>query len=171
MKEIFLILLLTITTGATIFIFTLTNTHQTISVFDTDDILFEHQTLHGNIVVTSNTYDELSLAFLARNITGMSYAGSAYASASAQNDIHFMSLPANNNIPFTTHAVVSTNPNLHEIIVMESDSSIAHQALAKKTTCADTAVFMVSSVDLTGTDVFIIGLDSNGTILVEIEIP
>ena len=169
MKENLLIILLAITTGAAIFIFTLTNTHEAISVFDTEDILFEHQTLHGNIIVASNTYDELSLAFLTRNITGLSYAGSAYATS--QNDIYYMSLPANANIPFTTHAVVSTNPNLHEIIVIESGSEIAHQAHAKKTTCTDTAVFMVSSVDLTGDDVFIIGLDLDGAILVEIEIP
>ena len=54
---------------------------------------------------------------------------------------------------------------------MESNSRIAHRAHAKKTTCELTAVFMVSSVDLTGDDVLIVGLDSNGAILVEIEVP
>jgi len=169
MKEYLLTILLTITTGVTLFIFTLTNNHQTIPVFDTTDILFEHQTIHGNIVITSNIYDELSLAFLTRNISGMTYAGSSHART--LSDISFMTLPANSDIPFTTHAVASSNPNLHEIIVIESNSKIAHQAQAKKTTCEQTAVFVVSSVDLTGKDTIIIGLASDGTILVEIEIP
>ena len=54
---------------------------------------------------------------------------------------------------------------------MESGLKIAHQARAKKTTCEDTAVFLVSSVDLTGREVLVIGLDHRGNILVEIEIP
>ena len=153
----------------TIFIFTLVNTSYAIPVFDFDDILFEHQTMHGNIVVTSNVYNQFSLAFLNRSINGMTYAGSTYATN--QDDIFFMTLPANANIPFTTHAVVSSHPDLHEIIVMESGLSIAHQAQAKKTTCMYTSVFMVSSADLTGNDVLILGLDSDGMILVEIEIP
>jgi len=169
MKDHFLTLLLTITTGATIFIFTITNNHQTIAVFDDDDILFEHQTIHGNIVISSNTYDELSLSFLTRDFSGMKQAGVSLATP--EDDIFFMSLPANDDIPFTTHAVVSLNPDLQEIIVMESGSKIAHQAQAKKTTCETAAVFIVSSADLTGDDVLIIGLDKEGAILVEIETP
>jgi len=169
MKEFFLTLLLAITTGATILIFTLTSSHQSLLVFDSADILFEHQTIHGNIIITSNTYDELSLSFLNRNIGGMMQAGSSLAQA--QGNTSFMSLPANSDIPFTTHAVISSNPNLYEIIVVESGSRIAHKAHAKKTTCEDTAAFVVSSADLTGVDTFIVGLDADGTILVEIEIP
>jgi len=175
MKEHFLTLFLALTTGITIFIFTLINSHQDLPVFDFDDILFEHQTMHGNIVVASNAYDEFVLSFSTRGIGGMAYAGSSYGIT--HDDISFMTLPANANIPFTTHAVVSSNPNLHEIIVMESGSRIAHRAHAKKTTCeqsigcSNTAVFLVSSVDLTGNDALIVGLDSNGTIIVEIEIP
>lgn len=169
MKERFLTLFLAITTGITLFIFTLTNTHQDAPVFDFDDILFEHQTVHGNIVVTSNAYDEFFLSFLNRGISGTTYAGSSYATT--QDDISFMTLRANADIPFTTYAVVSLDPNLHEIIVTEAGSRIAHQAHAKKTTCEHTAVFLVASVDLTGNDVLIVGLDSDGTIIVEIEIP
>jgi len=169
MKDHFLTLLLAITTGATIFIFTLTNTHQTVPVFDDDDILFEHHTIHGNIVVSSNIYDELSLSFLTRDISGLRQAGITLATP--YDDTFFMSLPANDEIPFTTYAVVSANPNLQEIIVMESGSKIAYQAQAKKTTCETAAIFVVSSADLTGDDVLIVGLDAKGTILVEIEIP
>ena len=169
MKEYFLTLFLAITTGATILIFTLTNTHQAAPVFDFEDILFEHQTIHGHIVVTSNVYDELALSFLNRGIGGMTYAGSAYAVT--LYDTSFITLPANADIPFTTHAVVSPNPNLLEVIVVESEALIAHRAHAKKTTCANTAVFLVSSIDLTGNNTLIIGLDQEGNILVEIEIP
>ena len=169
MKDHFLTLLLTLTTGATIFIFTLTNSHQAIPVFDDDDILFEHQTIHGNIVISSNTYDELSLSFLTRDFYGMKQAGVVLATP--KDDTFFMTLPANDDIPFTTHAVVSLNPDLQEIIVMESGSKIAHQAQAKKTTCETAAVFIVSSADLTGENVLIVGLDEKGTILLEIETP
>ena len=169
MKEYFLTIFLAITTGVTILIFSLTNAHQAAPVFDFNDILFEHQTIHGNIVVTSNVYDELALSFLKRGISGMTYVESAYATA--LYDTSFITLPANANIPFTTHAVVSPNPNLHEVIVMESGSKIAHRAHAKKTTCDNTAVFLVSSVDLTGNDVLIVGLDKEGNTLVEFEIP
>ena len=169
MKEHFLTLFLTITTGLTLFIFTRTNTHQAVPVFNFDDILFEHQTNQGNIVVRTNAYDELVLSFLNRRIGGMTYAGSSYGTH--HDDTAFMTLPASADIPFTTHAVVSTNPDLHEVIVMESGSTIAHQARAKKTTSTETAVFLVSSMDLRGHETFIIGLDTNGTIIVEIEIP
>ena len=169
MKEHFLTLFLAITTGVTILIFTLTNAYRTTPVFDFNDILFEHQTIHGNIVITSNVYDELALSFLNRGIGGITYAGSSYPIT--LNDTSFITLPANADIPFTTHAVVSSNPNLHEVIVMESESKIAHVAHAKKTTCVNTAVFLVSSVDLTGSDALIVGLNSKGDILVEIEIP
>jgi len=175
MKEHFLTLFLALTTGITIFIFTLINSHQALPVFDFDDILFEHQTRHGNIVVASNAYDEFVLSFLTRGIGGITYAGSSYEIT--HDDIAFMTLPANTSIPFTTHAVVSLNPNLYEIIVMESGSRIAHRAHAKRTTCeqsidcSKTAVFLVSSVDLTGNNVLVVGLDRDGTIIVEIEIP
>lgn len=169
MKERFLTLFLAITTGITLFIFTRTHAHQDMPVFDFNDILFEHPTVHGRIVVTANAYEDFSLSFLNRGIGGTTYAGSAYATT--QDDISFMTLPANGNIPFTTYAVVSRDPNLHEVIVTESGSRIAHQARAKKTTCEDTAVFLVASVDLTGQDVLVIGLDADGTIIVEIEMP
>ena len=168
MTEHFLTLFLTITTGITIFIFTLINSHQAISVFDFDDILFEHQTMHGNIVVTMDAYDEFVLSFLNRSIGGNIYAGSSYAAL--YDDTSFITLPARANIPFTTHAVVSSNPNLHEIMVIESGSRVAHHARAKMTTCENLAVFLVSSADLIGNDVLIIGLDSIGTVLMEVEV-
>jgi len=175
MKEYSLTLFLAVTTGISIFIFLLTNPHQTFPVFDFGDILFEHQTMHGHIVVRSNAYDEFALSFLNRGIGGLTYAGSSYGIT--HDDTSFITLPANADIPFTTYAVVSLNPNLHEIIVMESGSRIAYQAHRKKTACeqptvcSTTAVFMVSSIDLTGNDVLIVGLNQDGTIIVEIENP
>ena len=168
MKECFLTLFLMMTTGITIFIFTLINSHQAVPVFNFDDILFEHQTMHGNIVVSSNAYDEFVLSFLNRGIGGPVYAGSSYATV--YDDTSFITLPANTDIPFTTHAVVSSNPDLHQIIVTESGSRIAHHAHAKETTCENSAVFMVSSVDLTGNDALVVGLDSDNAIILEIEI-
>lgn len=140
-----------------------------IPVFDFDDILFEHQTTHGNLIISTNPYDELTLAFASRNIVNMAYEGST--TAVQDSDTTYLTLPATDTIPFTTHTVVSTDANLHEIIVIEAGSPIAHQAHAKKTARDDTTVFMVSSADLIGSDALIIGLTSNNEIILEIEIP
>lgn len=164
-----MILFLAITTSITIFIFILTHSHEEVSVFDFDDILFEHQTIHGNIIVSTNPYDELTLAFAGRNIGGMAYLGST--TAVIDSNMTHLTLPATDTIPFTTHTVISTDPNLHEIIVIEADAPIAHQAHAKKTACGSAAVFMASSADLIGNEALIIGLTSNNEIILEIEIP
>lgn len=169
MKEHFLILFLAITTCITIFIFNLTHSHQSIPVFDVNDILFEHQTVHGNLIVSTNLYNELILAFTSRNIGDMAYEGST--TAMIESDMTYLTLPATDTIPFTTHTVVSTDPNLHEIIVIEAGSQIAYHANAKKTVKDDTTVFMVSSADLIGSETLIIGLTSNNEIILEIEIP
>lgn len=169
MKEHLLILFLAITTCFTIYIFTLTHSHEPIPVFDIDDILFEHQTTHGNLIISTNPYDELTLAFAHRNIGNLSYSGST--SAVIEADMTYLTLPATDTIPFTTHTVVSTDPNLHEIIVIEAGSQIAYHANAKKAARDDTTVFMVSSADLTGSEAIIIGLTSNNEIILEIEIP
>ena len=169
LKEHTLTLFLTVTTGITIFIFTLTNSHVPIPVFDFDDILFEHQTSQGHIVVSTNPYNELILAFTGRNIGNMAYLGST--TTSIDSDFTHLMLPATADIPFTTHAVVSTNSNLHEILVIESGTSIAHHAQGKEATDPDTTVFMVASTDLTGSEALIIGLTSNHEIILEIEIP
>ena len=168
MKEYVLTLFLAVTTGITLFIFTLTRP-QIVPVFDVDDILFEHQSMHGHIIVRSNAYDEVALSFLNRGIGGMTYAGSSYATT--YDEASFMTLPATAHIPFTTHALMSTHPHLHEIIVVEAGSTIAHHAYAKKTTCEQTSVFLVASSDLVGSDVLIMGLDAHGRVIVEIEIP
>jgi len=173
MKEHLLTIFLAFTTGITLFIFSFISSRSTLPVFDFDDLLFEHQTIHGNIVITSNPYGEFTLSFLNRDIGGLRHAGSAYEER-FDSDISFLNLPANADIPFTIHAVVSSNPDLHEVIIMESGSQIAHGTHAKKTTCehcSPTAVFMVASSDLTGEDVLILGLNQQGEILVEIEIP
>ena len=169
MKEHLLTLFLAITTGITLFVFTIVNAQPTVPVFSMEEILFEHQTVHGNLVITLDAYEELRLSFLNRVPRGETYAGSTLATTLA--DTSFLSLPAAGEIPFTTHAVVSTNSNLHEVIVVESGFGIAHRTHAKKTTCADTSVFLVSSFDFTGEDVLIIGLDVDGQAVVEIALP
>jgi len=169
MKEHLLTLLLAITTGITMFVFTVIHTQPTVPVFSQDEILFEHQTSQGNIIVRQNAYDEFALSFLTRGIAGKSYVGSSYATT--HDDVHFSTLAASANIPFTTHAIVSSNPDLHHVIIMESGFQIAHGTHAKRTTCELTQVFLVSSVDLTGKDVMVVGFDAEGTIILEIAIP
>ena len=169
MKEHLLTLFLAITTGITVFIFITINTQQAMPVFSMDEILFEHHTSQGNIIVRQNAYDEFALSFVGRGLTGTNYAGSSYATI--HGDVQLLTLVADNGIPFTTHAVVSTNPELHQIIIMEAGLWVAHRAHTKRTTCERVAVFLVSSVDLTGNNVLIVGLDATGTVIVEIEIP
>ena len=169
LKERFLILFLAITTSISIFIFILTHSHEPIPVFDFDDILFEHQTIHGHLIISTNLYDELILAFAGHNMGSMTQLG--HTTAVIDSDITHLVLPATDMIPFTTYAVVSTDPTLHELIVMEAGAPIAHQAHAKKTVCESATVFMVSSADLTGREAFIVGLTSNNETILEIEIP
>ena len=177
MKEHFLTLFLAVTTALTLLIFHATGRAYSIPVFNADEILFEHQTIHGNILITSNAYDELTLSFLTRNINGFTQVGYTYATDTALAEVAFLSLQATEDIPFTIHALVSTHPDLQQIFVTESGSQIAHVSNGmhdlneKKTTHANTTVFLVASADLTGTDVLILGLDAAGAILVEIEIP
>jgi len=172
MKEHLLTLFLAVTTAITLFIFHNIGRAESIPVFNANEILFEHPTIHGNITITSNAYDELTLSFLTRNVTGFEQVGYTHAINTALEDTYFLSLPATEDIPFTIHALVSSHPELHQIIVTESNSRIAHGTHAKKTTCeAFTAVFLVASSDLTGENVFILGLDQADAILLEIEIP
>jgi len=183
MKEHFLTLFLAVTTIMTLLIFNWTRSAGAIPVFNADEILFEHQTTQGNILITSDPYDELTLSFLRRNINGFTQAGSAYPSNTTLDEVVFLSLPATDTIPFTIHALVSTHPELHQIIVTESGSQIAHGTHQKKTTCKQStdckqsvdcleiAAFLVASPDLTGEDGLILGLDQTGAILLEIEIP
>lgn len=145
------------------------NAHVPIPVFDFEDILFEHQTIQGHLMISVNPYGELILAFAGRNIGNMEYLGST--TAMMDSDMTHLVLLATESIPFTTHAVVSTNPDLQEMIVIEAGAPIAHQASAKKTAWEDTTVFMVSSTDLTGQEALILGLTSNHEIILEIEIP
>jgi len=169
MKEHLLTLFLAITTGITIFVFTVINAPQAVPAFSPDEILFEHPTVQGNIVVRQNAYDEFALSFINRGMMGKSYAGSSYATSF--DDTQLLTLVAGPGIPFTSHAVVSSNSELHQVIIMESGFPIAHGAHAKRTTCEDWAVFLVSSVDLTGNDVLVVGFDLNGTMIWEIAIP
>lgn len=169
MKEHLLTVFLALTTGLTLLIFSMINTRVVVPVFDTRDILFKHQTIHGQFVITSNVYDELTLSFLERTISGLIDKDNAYGTV--VDDVTILSLPQSSDVPFTTHAVVSANGDLHEIIVMESGFQIAHHAHGKKTTCEHLAVFMVSSVDLTGQDVLILGFDQQHQLLFEIQIP
>ena len=169
MKEHLLTLFLAITTGITILVFTVVNAPQAVTAFSQDEILFEHPTAQGNIVVHQNAYDEFALSFINRGMMGKSYAGSSYATS--LDDTHLLTLTAGPGIPFTSHAVVSSNPELHQVIIMESGFQIAHGSHAKRTSNEDLAVFLVSSVDLTGNDVLVVGFDVDGAIIWEIAIP
>lgn len=168
MKEHLLTLFLAITTGITMFVFTIIHTQQATPVFSQDEILFEHPTAQGNILVRQNAYDEFALSFLTRGITGKNYAGSSYSTGN--HETHLLTLVAGSGIPFTSHAVVSSNPDLHQIIIMESGFPIAHGTHAKRSTCELTQVFLVSSVDLTGIDVTVVGFDINGEVIWEFEV-
>ena len=156
-------------TCVSVFIFFLVDSHEPVFVFDTGDILFENRTIHGNLTVSMSPYDELILAFARRNIGRMAHLG--HTVAPVDSDITHLTLPATDTIPFTTHALISTDPTLHEMIVIEANAPIAHQSHAKKTVCERATVFMVSSADLTGREAFIIGLNANSEVILEIEIP
>jgi len=168
MKEHLLTVFLAITTAITIFTVAWIERPRDIAVFDFYDIVFEQQTMHGNLMITSDAYNELTLSFLNRKIAGQEITATAYATG---NDaISFMALISNENVPFTTFALVSRDSSIHEMIVVETGFPIAHQTLAKTDATEGQDVFMVSSSDFTGGDVLIFGLDEDGNIIVEIEI-
>jgi len=168
MKEHLLTLFLAVTTVTTMLAFNWTRT-EAILVFNPEEILFEHHTVQGKIMITTNPYEELTLSFLNHTFNGFILVDSAYATDTTLTNTAFLSLPATENIPFTIYAITSANPELHQIIVTESGLPIAHGMRQKKTTCPDTHVFLVTSSDLIGKDALILGLDQAGAILVEIE--
>jgi len=169
LKEHLLTLFLVGSTALTILVFAHLNQLETLPVFDTNDLLFEHQVTRGSFVLTSDPYRTLTLAFLNRDIAGFSYVGSTYTIRT--DEISHLFLESNENIPFTTHVIVSRNPDLQEVLVMESGTSIAHHARAKKTACDETAVFVISSSDLSNEDFLVIGLNSAGEIIWEVDTP
>ncbi|MCL2559241.1 MAG: hypothetical protein FWE07_02030 [Turicibacter sp.] len=169
LQERFLLLFMTVTTSITIFIFAIINSHQEIPVFDVNDVLFEHQTSHGNIVISATPYNEFTLAFTDRNITGMVYASST--TTHFNSDTVYLTLPQTEDIPFSTYAIITANPALQEVILIENHSLIAHQARAKKTAHEEVSVFLIASSDLVGTDALIIGLNEHHHVIFEIQIP
>ena len=166
LKEHFLTLIAGLATLATILTFTFINRTTDQFVFDSQDVLFEHQVASGKLIISNNYYDQVTLAFLDRNILSFNQVDSTTANLENQT-IHLL-LPTSEAVPFTTHVVLSSNPKLHEILVIEEGNQIALHARSKEAVSGDKNVFMVSSPDISGANFTVFGLDANGEIIYEI---
>ena len=166
LKEHVLTLLAGLATLATIITFTMISRPIAETVFDGGTILFEHRVQNGKVAIAQNYDNQLSLAYFNRNTSRFDYKDSHRQLV--KTDVTHLVLPSSEDVPFTTHAIVSTAPDIHEIIVIETGFPIAHHAFAKETLIETTSVFMVASSDFNGEDFLVVGLDINGDVLFEI---
>ena len=140
------------------------------------EVLFEHQMNEGNILLyRSPEGDELSLAFLSRNFSGFQYVESStqydISDLETQAGITYVVLPKSSEVPFTIYAGVTGNPDLAEVFVMEPGFQIAHSASLMESSADgdDLYVWIAASPDFTGTNFSIMGLNTDGQIIGDIE--
>lgn len=140
------------------------------------EVLFEHKVNEGNILLYRTLGgDELSLAFLSRDFTGIQYIDSAtqydITALEEQAGITYVVLPKSEKIPFTIYGGLTTNTNLNEIFVTEPSFQIAHSIhMMEPLNGEDNLhVWLAASADFTGHSFSIIGLANDGTIIGDIE--
>lgn len=169
MKEHLLTLFLALTTALTIIAFSTISNNRSVLVTKTDDLLFLHQTVHGNFAINKNLNGEIYLSLTQRGFNGFNETTRSYGLV--RNDTTFLMLTPDEKNSLATFAVISQNDELHEIIVFYDNSPIAHHAHAKKTTCDTLAVFLIATQEITSNDVLILGLNIEGEIIFEIQNP
>ena len=140
------------------------------------EIILEHQTNEGNILLYRTLGgDELTLAFLSRNFTGVQYVKSAtqydIASLEEKAGITYVVLPKSDDFPFTVYAGITTNPDLSEVFVTEPSFPIGHSVNMMSTLVDDENlyVWVAASPDFTGETFSILGVAADGTLIGDIE--
>ena len=164
-KSHFTTLYLCMTISCSLLILLLINRHESLPVTGIENLLFEHQTTQGNIILARNLYDELTLAFLARNIGGLEK--TAYQIRQEEETFTHLTL-ASDDVPFVVHAIVMHDPQVHEILLISEHLPIAHRALAQTLYIEDAHLFLFASSDISE-QVLLIGLDTEGHVVFEYE--
>ena len=140
------------------------------------EVLLEHQTNEGNILLYRTLGgDELTLAFLSRNFTGIQYVESAtqydISALEEQAGITYVVLPKSDDIPFTIYAGLTTNPDLNEIFVTEPGFQIGHGVRMMDTRIDEEGlyVWVAASSDFSGENFSILGVSADGSLIGDIE--
>lgn len=138
------------------------------------EILYEKKTEDGSILLyqTIGT-DSLSLAYIDRNFSGYEFMdyNISYDISSLEETagISYVSLAQNENVPYTIYAGMTTNEDLHEVLVTEPTFSIAHSAKIIESNVEGTYIWIAYSPDFTGDIFSLIGLSETGDIIGDIE--
>lgn len=146
----------------------------TIAGLNTLEVLYEKKTNDGSILLYRTPGEEqLSLAFLNRNLLGYEYIDSAIqyetTSLEEQAGLTYVSLKKSDAIPYTIYAGVTTNPDLFEVLVTEPTFQIAHSAKVFESNVEGTYIWMAYSTDFTGENFSLIGLNQEGDIIGDLE--
>lgn len=146
----------------------------TIAGIQTTDILYEQKTDKGNLVLYQEPFsDSLSLAFLERSFSGFEFVDNAtqhdIASLEEQAGLSYVMLPQSDDVPYTTYAGITTNPDLFEVLITEAGFPIAHSAKVITSEIEGTYIWLAYSPDFTGNGYSLIGLTDDGNIVGDIE--
>ena len=141
---------------------------------DSIEILYEKKTEDGSILLyrTIGT-DSLSIAYVNRNFSGYEFMdyNIAYeiSNLEAQAGLSYVSLQKTEDVPYTIYAGITTDENLHEVLITEPSFSIAHSAKIIESDIEGTYIWMAYSPDFTGENFSLIGLSETGDIIGDIE--
>lgn len=141
---------------------------------DSIEVLYEKKTEEGSILLyqTIGT-DSLSIAYIDRNFSGYEFMdyNIAYeiSTLEAKAGLSYVSLQKTDEVPYTIYAGMTTNENLHEVLITEPSFSIAHSAKIMESDVEGTYIWIAYSPDFTGETFSLIGLSETGEIIGDIE--
>lgn len=146
----------------------------TIAGIQTTDILYEQKTEKGNLILYQDPFsDSLSLAFLERSFSGFELMDSItkhdIASLEEQSGLSYVMLAKSDDVPYTTYAGLTTNPDLFEVLITEIGFPIAHSAKVITSDIEGIYIWLAYSPDFTGSNYSLIGLADDGTVVGDIE--
>lgn len=141
---------------------------------DSIEVLYEKKTEGGSFLLyrTIGT-DSLSIAYINRDFSGYEFVdyNITYdiSSLEQQAGISYVTLPQSEKVPYTIYAGMTTNDQLHEVLVTEPTFNIAHSAKIIESEIEGTYIWVTYSPDFTGESFSLIGLSETGEIIGDIE--
>ena len=141
---------------------------------DSIEILYEKKTDDGSFLLyrTIET-DSLSVAYIKRDFSGYEFVdyNISYdiSSLEQQAGLSYVTLPQTDDVPYTIYAGITTDDQLHEVLVTEPTFNIAHSAKVIESNIKDNYIWVAYSPDFTGESFSLIGLSETGEIIGDIE--
>ena len=110
----------------------------------------------------------LSIVYICQYNTASKTAEEAMSVAGADS-IEILYEKKTEDVPYTIYAGITTDENLHEVLITEPSFSIAHSAKIIESDIEGTYIWMAYSPDFTGESFSLIGLSETGDIIGDIE--